>query len=163
MYNPIAHLKQIRARFGMPLRPIVEFEKDGTIVNVITTSVQDNDFVNDAYHEQRWALTSESKPIALYLNGVYTGMGYVASDEGVVCSITKDIQIDAEKEITKPDGTTERITVPAYRLTFKGIISKLIDGEIIRRGSSLSVSMTQTLVYCALALMIGLMAGMSWK
>lgn len=161
MFNPIETVQKIKSRLGKPVRPVIELQKNASILNIITNSIQDGNVLRDTYHDETWAIDPESRSVAVYIDGVFKGIGHWACELGVTTNLTMDIKPQKEIEITK-DGETTTTKVPAFVMVFKGIFSKLIDGAIIEKGSALKPSMMQTIIYCIVALAFGFMAGMSY-
>lgn len=147
---------------GKPIRPVIELQKDCSLVNIITTSVQDGNVVRDFAHDETWAVDPSQKSIAVYIDGVFKGLGHFASEEGVVVDIEKSITLEREVEKTDKEGNITKTTISGYRLIYKGIFSKLIDGAIVERGSALKPNMTQTIIYCVLVGLTGFMMGMAY-
>lgn len=148
MLNPLLTLKKIKSRMGKPIRPIVELQKDCSVVNVITTTVQTEGMINDTYQSNAWEVPANAKTTAVYVDGIFKGVGYFAGEEGVI--------LDAMKDVRDEHGST-------VRFSFKGEFGKLLDAALIERGSALKPSMMQTLVYCALFGGFCFMAGMSYS
>ena len=149
MYNPLDTVRRFLLRIGKPIRPIIEIQKGGSIVNVITTTIQTENLISDTYHAEGWEVQPDSKASAIYVDGLFRGMGFFAGEEGVILSIRKDV------ELLDKDGNV--ITA-----SYKGIIGKLLDASLYERGSALKPSMMQTLIYCALVGLVAFMAGMSY-
>ena len=149
MYNPLDTVRRFLLRIGKPIRPIIELQKGGSIVNIITTTVQTENLISDTYHAEGWEVQPDSKASAIYVDGLFKGMGFFAGEEGVILSIRKDV------ELLDKDGNV--ITA-----SYKGIIGKLLDASLYERGSALKPSMMQTLIYCALVGLVAFMAGMSY-
>ena len=87
--NPIESIQKFRSRMGKPIRPVIELQKDCSLVNIITTSVQDGNVVRDFAHDETWTVDPSQKSIAVYIEGVFKGLGHFASEEGVVVDIEK--------------------------------------------------------------------------
>jgi hypothetical protein len=147
--NPIDTFRKFRSRLGKPVRPIIELQKNGSIVNVNTTVIQTENLLSDPYGGEAWELPVESVASAIYVDGVFKGMGFFVGEEGVVLDIRKDVEISSE------DG---KIITASY----KGLIGKLLDASLIERGSALKPSMTQVLFYAAMAFVFGAMIGASY-
>ena len=149
MYNPLDTIRRFASRIGKPIRPIIELQKDASIVNIITSSVQTENMINDVYHTEAWEVTPDSRASAIYIDGVFKGMGFFVGEEGVVLSIKKDVVIEDEDK--------HNITA-----AYKGLLGRLLDASLLERGSALKPSMMQTLIYCALVGLFMFMAGMSY-
>lgn len=149
MYNPLDTIRRFKSRIGKPIRPIIELQKDGSIVNVITTAIQEGNIINDTYKAEAWEIPVDSRSVAVYIDGVFKGMGFFAGEEGVVLKLSKDVNI------VDKDGKS--ITA-----AYKGILGKLLDAGLYERGSALKPSMMQTLIYCAMTAALCFMAGMSY-
>lgn len=149
MYNPLDTLRRFRSRIGKPIRPIIELQKDGSIVNVITTAVQEGNLINDTYKAEAWEIPVGSRAVAIYIDGIFKGMGFFAGEEGVILSLRKDVEI--------LDKAGNVITA-----AYKGILGRLLDAGLYERGSALKPSMMQTIVYCVMTAALFFMAGMSY-
>ena len=165
MYNPLEEFRKFKSRMGKPVRPIVEVQKNGSIVNVITNTVQTDNVIMDTYHTEAWEVHPEDKAIAIYIDGVFKGMGFFAGEEGQIITPKKDVELyeevfDAEGCPVLKDG--KPVVRRVFTLSWKGIFGKALDASIIERGSALKVAFGQTLIYCALVLLVGFMAGMSY-
>ena len=166
MYNPLNTIRRFLSRIGKPIRPIIELQKNGSIVNVITTAVQDGNLITDTYKAEGWEVQPKSVASAIYIDGIFKGMGFFAGEEGVVLPIKKEVELytyktDANKQpLFDKDGKPFLIEVTA---AYKGIIGKLFDAALYERGSALKPSMMQTLIYCLLTgiamFMVGMMYG----
>jgi hypothetical protein len=165
MYNPLDTVRRFLTRIGKPIRPIIELQKGGSIVNVITTTVQTENLISDTFHAEGWEIQPDSKASAIYIDGLFKGMGFFAGEEGVVIPVKKEVELytyatDANKQpLYKSDGTPILVSITA---SYKGIIGKLLDASLYERGSALKPSMMQTLIYAGMALLLGFMAGMSY-
>lgn len=149
MFNPFETIRKFQSRIGKPIRPIIELQKNGSIVNIVTTAVQTENLISDTYHAEGWEIDSDTAASAIYVDGIFKGMGFFAGEEGKVLKIVKDVNlIDSEGKV---------ITA-----SYKGIIGKLLDASLYERGSALKPSMMQTLIYCALVGIMCFMAGMSY-
>ena len=149
MYNPLDTVRRFRSRMGKPIRPIIELQKDGSIVNVITTAIQEGNVINDTYKAEAWEIPVGSRSVAVYIDGIFKGMGFFAGEEGVILKLSKDVNI------VDKDGKS--ITA-----AYKGILGKLLDAGLYERGSALKPSMMQTIIYCAMTAALCFMAGMSY-
>jgi hypothetical protein len=147
--NPLDTLKKFRSRLGKPVRPIIELQKNGSIVNVNTTTVQTENLISDVYRGEAWELSPGSVASAIYVDGLFKGMGFFVGDEGVILTIRKDVEIHDEdgKDIT---------------MAYKGVIGRLLDASLLERGSALKPTMTQVLFYAAMAFAFGAMVGASY-
>lgn len=137
------------SRIGKPIRPLIELQKNGSIVNVITTAVQDGNLISDAYKAEAWEVHPESIASAIYIDGIFKGMGFFAGEEGQILTIKKDVVL--------LDDKGHNITA-----SYKGIFGKLLDAALYERGSALKPSMMQTIIYCILTGLMMFMAGMSY-
>lgn len=185
MINPIHTLKSFKSRLGKPVRPLIELQKDGSIVNVLTSTVQTENLINDAYHSEAWEVPPEARASAIYIDGVFKGMGFFAGEEGCILQVSKDVElygpvldkdgkpiektvkiIDEEgNPVLDADGKETFEHKPLLqRITFaaKGIIGRLLDASLYERGSALKPSLTTTLIYCALVGAFCFMAGMNY-
>ena len=149
LINPLDTIKRFKSRLGKPIRPIIELQKDGSIVNVITTAVQEGNLINDTYKAEGWEIPVDSRASAIYIDGVFKGMGFFAGEEGVVLQVKKEVEI-----VDKLGGI---ITA-----SYKGIIGKLLDAGLYERGSALKPSMMQTVVWCLMTAVLFFMVGMSY-
>lgn len=149
MFNPLNILRKFKSRLGKPIRPLIELQKNASIVNVITTAVQDGNLINDTYKSEAWEVQPGTTSSAIYIDGVFKGMGFFAGEEGQILNIKKDVVLLDEKG----DNVTA---------SYKGIFGKLLDAALYERGSALKPSMTQTLVYCVLVGLMMFMAGMMY-
>ena len=149
MYNPLDTLRRFQSRIGKPIRPIIELQKDASIVNILTTPVQTENLINDTYRTEGWEIPTGTKASAIYVDGLFKGMGFFAGEEGVILSV--------KKEVTLEDKDGKVITA-----SYKGIIGKLLDASLYERGSALKPSMMQTLIYCFLVGLVAFMLGMSY-
>ena len=107
MYNPLDTVRRFRSRIGKPIRPIIELQKGGSIVNVITTTVQTENMINDAMKAEAWEIPPGSVASAVYVDGLFKGMGFFAGEEGVVIPIKKEVELYTYK--TDPAGNRSRI------------------------------------------------------
>ena len=162
MFNPFEYMQKMRSRLTKPIRPVIELQKDCSLVNIVTNSIQDGCVVRDLTHDETWLLDPQAHVVAIYLDGVFKGMGHFASEEGVIVDLKKEIELQREITVTSQDGTTETRTVPGYRLIYKGLFSKLLDAKIIEIGSALKLSWGQTMIYLVLIGALAFMMGMSY-
>lgn len=147
MYNPFDTIRRWQSRIGKPIRPIIELQKNGSIVNILTTTVQTEQMISDTYHTTAWEVMPSHRSHAVYVDGVYKGQGFFAGEEGCILTV--------EKEVIDDKG---------YRILFSysGIFGKLLDASLIERGSALKASTMQILIWSFVALAFGFMAGMSY-
>ena len=149
MYNPLNTIRRFMSRIGKPIRPLIELQKNGSIVNVITTAVQDGNLISDTYKAEAWEVHPESTASAIYIDGVFRGMGFFAGEEGQILNIKKDVVL--------LDDKGNNVTA-----TYKGIFGKILDAALYERGSALKPSMMQTMIYCLLTGIAMFMAGMMY-
>ena len=153
------------SRVGKPIRPLIELQKNGSIVNILTTTVQDGNVITDKYKSEAWEVQPKSIASAIYIDGIFKGMGFFAGEEGVIIPVKKEVELytyksDINKEpIVDKDGNLILIEITA---AYKGIIGKLLDAALIERGSALKPSMMQTIIYCFLTGIAMFMAGMMY-
>jgi hypothetical protein len=165
MYNPLDTIRRFVSRIGKPIRPIIELQKGGSIVNIITSSVQTENVISDTYHTEAWEVMPDSKASAVYIDGIFKGMGFFAGEEGVVIPIKKETELYTYKSdpsgvpVIDKNGNLVLIRVTA---AYKGIIGRLLDASLYERGSALKPSMMQTLIYCGLTGLVFFMFGMSY-
>lgn len=166
MFNPFDTIRRFQSRMGKPIRPIVEIQKDGTSINVITTTIQTGNLINDTSRVEAWEVPPTAKSFALYVDGIFKGMSYFVGEEGTVLEIKKEVELygpvmdpTTGKPVMDKDGNPvlRRITFAA-----KGILGALFDAELYKLGSALKPSMMQTLIYCMLFGGFCFMAGMSY-
>ena len=165
MFNPIDTIKKYRSRLGKPIRPIVEVQKSGSIINIVTTTVETENMVQDTYQNAAWEVHPSATTSAIYVDGVYKGNGYFAGEEGHILDIRKDVELfnevfDDKGNVVIENGKPKVVQV--LSLAYKGLNSKLLDASLIERGSALKMSWTQTLIYCLLVGLMAFMAGMSY-
>jgi hypothetical protein len=149
MFNPLDTIRRFQSRMGKPIRPIIELQKGTTIVNILTTPVQDGNIISDTYRAEGWEVLPTQRGHAIYIDGIFKGIGFFVDEVGVVLNVSK--------EIDATDAKGNRLIA-----SFKGIIGKLLDAELLARGSALKPSLMQTLIYCALVGGFAFMAGMSY-
>jgi len=149
MFNLIDLYRKFKSRLGKPIRPIIELQKGCAVVNILTTPVQDGNIITDTYHSEGWEVQPTQLAHAIYIDGVFKGMGFFADEVGAILNVSKEV------EATDPLG--KKLTA-----AFKGIIGQLLDAQLIERGSALKPSLTQTLIYCILVGGFCFMAGMSY-
>lgn len=181
MYNPLDTIRRFQSRIGKPIRPTIELQKGATIVSINTRTVQDGNMLSDPMRGEAWEVRPEAKASAIYIDGLFKGMGFFVGEEGAVLQVEKDVELygpvigkdgkPIEKEVkikvVGDDGTeTEQIVMKPVlqKITFaaKGILGKLLDAGLYERGSALKPSMMQTMIYCALVALVAFMAGMSY-
>lgn len=165
MYNPLDTIRRFQSRIGKPIRPIIELQKGGSIVNVITTTVQTENLISDTYHVEGWEVQPNSIASAIYVDGLFKGMGFFAGEEGVVLPIKKDVELYAHSTDANKQPLFDKEGKPVYvsiTASYKGIIGKLLDSSLYERGSALKPSMMQVFIYAIIALIMGFMLGMSY-
>jgi hypothetical protein len=164
LYNPLDTVRRFQSRIGKPIRPIVEIQKDCSIVNVITTTVQTGNLINDPYRVEAWELPPESKAFALYIDGIFKGMSYFAGEEGRILDTRKEVSLEGPVMDGANYAKDEKGNIKMQKITFaaKGILGALFDAELYKLGSALKPSMMQTMIYCALFGGFMFMAGMSY-
>lgn len=169
MFNPLETMRKIKSRLGKPIRPIIEVQKGGSIVNIVTKSVQsDPNIIHDSLQGEAWQLHPDDKASAIYIDGLFKGMGYFAGEEGHILKVKKEVTLlnevyDSEGNPVIDPVTKLTKTYTVINMAFKGINSKLLDGAIIERGSALKPSMSQTIIYCVLVGLVCFMLGMVWQ
>jgi hypothetical protein len=149
LFNPLNTIRRFLYRIGKPVRPIIELQKDGSIVNIITNTVQDGNIISDTHKVEAWEVYPDNLASAIYIDGLFKGMGFFAGEEGQILKIKKDVVL--------MDYKGETVTA-----AYKGIFGKLLDASLYERGSALKPSMTQTIIYCILVAISMFMAGMSY-
>jgi hypothetical protein len=165
MYNPLDTIRRFWSRLGKPIRPIIELQKNASIVNIVTSSVQTENLINDTYRTEAWEVPTEAKASAIYIDGVFKGMGFFATEEGAILTVSKEVDIHGP--VTGEDGKPlhdKDGNVRLQKITFaaKGILGRLLDASLYERGSALKPSMMQTIIYCLLVGGFCFMAGMSY-
>lgn len=163
MFNPLNTLRKFQSRIGKPIRPIIELQKEGMIVNILTKTIQTENMISDALKSEAWLLPPETPASAIYVDGIFKGMGFFAGEEGVVLKIQKDVLLQEEVDTQDASGNTVKKIQDTIRASYKGLFGKLLDASLIERGSALKPSMMQTLIYCLLVGLVAFMMGMSWR
>lgn len=153
------------SRIGKPIRPLIELQKNGSIVNVITTAVQDGNLITDAYKAEAWEVHPSSTASAIYIDGIFKGMGFFAGEEGAILQVNKDVNLKGL--VIGDDGKPKRdadgnLILQPITFAAKGILGKLLDAALYERGSALKPSMMQTIIYVLLAGLMMFMAGMTY-
>lgn len=167
MFNPIEEYQKFRNRIGKPIRPIVELQKNGSIVNIVTNTIQDGNIIQNTYQSEVYELHPDDKASAIYIDGIFKGMGFFAGDEGQILRIQKDV--DLFEEVHDKDGNIEYDDEGKPKLrqvviaSYKGIFGKLVDANLIERGSALKMSLGGVIVYCLLVFVIGWFLGSTWR
>lgn len=152
MKNPMVMYRTWMARLGKPIRPIVELQKGGTLINIVTTSKETiGGIIQDEYSGSAWEFYPSDETKAIYVDGVYKGQGYFVGEEGHVLSIKKDVELFKEGK----DKQGSLIRIPILSLVFKGINSKVLDAAILEMGSSLKSSFTDKLVWAFIGFLLG--------
>lgn len=120
--------------------------------------------INDAYHSEAWEVLPGAKASAIYVNGLFKGMGFFACEEGVVLEIEKNVHLEAPVIVDGKPKLNEKGEMVLTKVTFaaKGILGRLLDASLYERGSALKPSMMQTLIYVVLAGLVAFMMGMSY-
>ena len=149
MQNPLDRVKRFTAKLGKPIRPIAEIQKRGTILNVITTTIENGNVIQDTAGMQIWEKPADARSIAIYVDGVFKGIGFFAEETGILPNV--EVIIDAE------DPKKNKILA-----SYKGIGGQLLDAAIIERGSALKASFADKLVFAGIGLLLGILAGMSY-
>lgn len=163
IYNPLNTLRKLQSRIGKPIRPIIELQKEGMVVNILTKTIQTENMISDALKSEAWLLPPETPASAIYIDGIFKGMGFFAGEEGIVLKIQKDVSLEEEVDVQSDSGTTIKVIRNSIRASYKGLFGKLLDASLIERGSALKPSMMQTLIYCLLVGLVAFMMGMSWR
>ena len=185
MFNPFDTYKRIKSRIGKPVRPIIELQKGASVVNIVTTTIQTESMIQDTRHGgEAWEVHPEDRASAIYYNGVFQGMGFFVTEEGVTLqmsegtieekprvkgttiTVNKEVELWTEEvdEKLRPvlDDNGQPKLRPVMNAVYKGVFGKLLDGSIIERGSALKPSMTQTLIYCCLIGLTAFFMGMRY-
>ena len=160
MFNPIDLYRKFKSRLGKPIRPIIELQKGCAVVNILTTPVQDGNIITDTYHSEGWEVQPTQLAHAIYIDGVFKGMGFFADEVGAILNVSKNVE--AYQEVDVFTGGVKTKELKRLYCAFKGIIGQLLDAQLIERGSALKPSLTQTLIYCILVAGFFFMAGMSY-
>lgn len=162
MINPLDTIQKFRSRLGKPIRPVVEIQSDASVVNIVTNSIQDGNVIRDFAHDETWLKPTEAKTTAIYIDGVFKGMGYYASEEGIICNLQKDVTLEREVDVVEENGEIKKEIISTYNLVYKGVFSKLIDAKLLEMGSALKSSMTDKLIFAAIGLLFGFILGGAW-
>ena len=164
MINPLNTIRKIRSRIGKPIRTIIEVQNDCSVVEITTDSIRDGNLIRDISHDKTWALPVGSKTVAIYIDGIFKGMGHFATEEGVVVNVENEVKLQKEVKTTDNAGKPIIENKPlGFRLTFTGIFSKLIDAAIIEKGSALKQTWTTSMILIFLfGCMTAFMMGMSY-
>lgn len=163
MWNPFNTIRKFQSQIGKPIRPIIELQKEGAIVNILTKTIQTENMISDTLKSEAWLLPPETPASAIYVDGIFKGMGFFAGEEGVVLKIQKDVTLQIESETKDEHGNVTKIIQDTIRASYKGLFGKLLDASLIERGSALKPSMMQTLIYCLLVGLVAFLMGMSWQ
>lgn len=163
MYNPLDTIRKFQSRLGKPIRPVIEFQK-GKIISITTNTTQDGNMISDTFRADAWELHPGDEAHAIYIDGLFKGMGYVAGEEGAILQVRK--VVDSEEVVRNADGTivhnedgTEK-KKKVLTISYKGIFGRWLDAALIERGSALKPNMTQTLVYCGFTAISFFLMGM---
>ena len=70
---------------------------------MITSSVQTENLINDTYHTEAWEVPPDSIASAIYVDGVFKGMGFFAGEEGRVLDVSFDDLREDVKEGIDPE------------------------------------------------------------
>jgi hypothetical protein len=172
MFNPLESWRKFQSRIGKPIRPVVEFQKEGSIINIVTTTVQDGNIIHDTYRSEGWELHPTDKASAIYVDGLFKGMGYAVGEEGTVLKIKKEVTLfnevldENENPIYDDDGKGNKIprwiNISHLNISYKGLISKLLDANLYERGSALKASFGEKLIWAFMGLLVGAMLVMSY-
>lgn len=163
LFNPFDILRKFQSRIGKPIRPIIELQKEGMVINILTKTIQTENMINDPLKSEAWLLPPETPASAIYIDGIFKGMGFFAGEEGVILKIQKDVSLQEEVVIEDASGKHVKVIRNSILASYKGLFGKLLDASLIERGSALKPSMMQTLIYCGLVGLTAFMMGMSWQ
>ena len=147
MYNPLDTIRRFQSRIGKPIRPIIELQKDGSIINIITTSVQTEQMVSDVYRVTGWEVQPGQKTSALYIDGLYKGQSFFAGEEGAILNISKEVKDEKGNTVV---------------FSYSGLFGKLLDASLIERGSALKASFMEKAIWAFMGLLMGAMMGFTY-
>jgi len=161
MQNPMNRIRQWQSRLGKPIRPIVELQKDATVCNIITTTIQTENMVQDQYRNVAWELHPTDKTVAVYVDGVFKGIGYFAGEEGQILEMKKEVSLFRE-DLDEDGNRLSFKWIPVLCVSYSGLMSKLLDASLLERASALKPSLMEKLVFAGIGVLIGVMMGMSY-
>jgi hypothetical protein len=162
MFNPLNILRKFQSRIGKPIRPIIEFRDGGAVINIVTNTIEDGNVIKNSYQEQVWGKNPSIQASAVYVDGLYKGMGYCAGEEGVLLKIEKLVKL-FKQDIDETGKKISDNLVPVLPITYTGLFSKAIDGAIIEKGSALKSSIGDKILWFIIGCLVSAVVVMSWS
>jgi hypothetical protein len=161
MQNPLDTIRKWQAKLGKPIRPIVEFQKGTSVCSIVTNSIQTENMIQDQYQNKAWEVHPNDQSVALYIDGVFRGIGHYAGEEGQILNLKKEVSLF--REDLDEDGTRLSSNwIPVLCASYSGLHSKLLDASLLERASALKPSLMEKLIFCGVGVLIGIMVGMSY-
>jgi hypothetical protein len=161
MQNPLDTIRKWQAKLGKPIRPIIEFQKNASICSIITTTIQTENMIQDQYRNVAWELHPGDPSVAVYIDGVFKGIGHYAGEEGQILEVKKDVSLFRE-DLDEDGNRLSQKWIPVLIASYSGLHSKLLDASLLERASALKPSLTEKLIFCGVGILIGILAGMSY-
>jgi len=160
--NPLDTIRKFQSRLGKPIRPIIEIQKEGSITSILTNTIQTENMIQDQYRNEAWQLDSNCKCTALYIDGVFKGIGYYAHEKGTTIDIKVNVEAYSEEIEELLEGEKRIIYKGTLHANYKGLLSKLLDASLLERASALKPSLMEKLIFCGIGILIGVLMGMSY-
>lgn len=87
MDSPQVRFKKFMFRIGKQIEPVIRLPDDGSVVDIRTNTLRDENYVVDSYKSQGWEIPPGSKVHAIYIDGIFKGHGHFVTDEGVAVEL----------------------------------------------------------------------------
>ena len=161
MQNPLDTIRKWQSKLGKPIRPIIEFQKNASVCSIITTTIQTENMIQDQYRNVAWELHPSDQSVAVYIDGVFRGIGHYAGEEGQILSMKKEVSLFRE-DLDEEGNRLSQKWIPVLCANYSGLHSKLLDASLLERASALKPSLMEKLIFCGIGVLIGIMLGMSY-
>lgn len=161
MFNPLNTIRKFQSRIGKPIRPIVEVRNGGAVISIVTNSIEDGNVIRNTYQDQTWGKNPDITASAIYIDGLFKGMGYCSGEEGVLLKIEKHVEL-FKQDIDASGKLLSDKLIPVLPITYTGLFSKAIDGALIEKGSALKSSIGDKILWFIIGCLITAVVMMSW-
>ena len=111
--------------------------------------MQDGNIISDTYRAEGWEVLPTQKAHAIYIDGIFKGMGFFADEVGCILNVSKEVDVQ--------DMKGNKLTA-----AFKGIIGKLLDAQLIERGSALKASFSDKIIWFVIGCLVTAVFMMSY-
>lgn len=160
MAYPTNAIKKFLFRIGKQIEPVIRLPDDGSVVDIRTNTIRDENIVWDTYKNQGWEIAPGQKVHAVYIDGIFKGHGHFVTDEGVAVKMAKEQNSSGLTPGPAPaPGPGSSHTITPARMDLNGsLMGKALD---LHKNVSLFSSKDKTVITARYEGHIGTLSGIN--